>query len=197
MVDEKRVAVVVPAHNEEHLIGETLAGIPEFVDRVFGVNKTSTDATADAGRGDRRRPRPPRAARAERRRRRGDRTGYERAREEEIDIACVMAADDQMDPADLPALVDPVAAEGRLRKGQPARRRRAREAHPAHALPRRLGAVTAHEDRLRLLARRRLADRLHRDHGDALLARSTSTPSTRGYGCPNDLLVPLNVGGSG
>jgi len=32
MLDGKRVAVVVPAFDEEQLIGTTLAGIPEFVD---------------------------------------------------------------------------------------------------------------------------------------------------------------------
>ncbi len=47
MVDEKRVAVVVPAHNEEHLIEQTLAGVPEFVDRVFVVDDASTDGSLE------------------------------------------------------------------------------------------------------------------------------------------------------
>ena len=36
-------------------------------------------------------------------------TGYRRALEERIDVTCVMAADNQMDPADLQAIAEPVA----------------------------------------------------------------------------------------
>ena len=32
MLEDRRVAVVVPAHDEEKLVATTLAGIPEFVD---------------------------------------------------------------------------------------------------------------------------------------------------------------------
>src|SRR5205823_6865537 len=36
-------------------------------------------------------------------------TGYKRAIAERIDVTCVMAADNQMDPTELPTLVEPVA----------------------------------------------------------------------------------------
>src|SRR5207248_11772595 len=50
MLEGKRVAVVVPAYNEELLIADTIAGIPPFVDRVYVVDDRSGDATAERAR---------------------------------------------------------------------------------------------------------------------------------------------------
>ncbi len=109
MLDGKRVAVVVPAFDEENLVGETIGGIPDFVDKIFVVDDGSRDRTAavvvniDEPR--------VQLIRLERNSGVGAAiaAGYRQALEEEIDVTCVMAADNQMDPAELQALVEPVA----------------------------------------------------------------------------------------
>jgi glycosyltransferase involved in cell wall biosynthesis len=109
MLHGKRVAVVVPAHDEEALIGGTLAGIPDFVDRVYVVDDDSGDATAARAQeaGD------PRVEVISHPQNEGVGaaivTGYRRALAEGIDVTCVMAADGQMDPADLERIAAPVA----------------------------------------------------------------------------------------
>jgi glycosyltransferase involved in cell wall biosynthesis len=109
MLEGKRVAVVVPAHDEERLIATTLGTIPGFVDRVIVVDDGSADATTERVRsfGDSRvelvvheQNRGVGAAIV---------TGYKRALEQDLDVVCVMAGDNQMDPDDLEALVRPVA----------------------------------------------------------------------------------------
>jgi len=73
VVDGKRVAVVVPAHDEERLIGTTLAGIPEFVDPHPRRRRRLHRRDGRARSRDRRRPSPARQPGAQRRRRRRDR----------------------------------------------------------------------------------------------------------------------------
>ena len=108
MLEGKRVAVVVPAHDEEALIGTTLAGIPAFVDKIYVIDDGSRDATAERARatGDARvevvphdRNRGVGAAIV---------TGYRQALADGIDATGVMAADNQMDPADLELLTLPI-----------------------------------------------------------------------------------------
>ena len=109
MLDGKRVAVVVPAFDEEHLVGETIRGIPEFVDRIYVVDDGSQDRTAAAAidLGESR----VQLIRHERNSGVGAAiaTGYRQALAEEADVTCVMAADNQMDPDELEGLVEPVA----------------------------------------------------------------------------------------
>jgi len=108
----KTVAVVVPAYNEEKLIGNVLEPMPDFVDLVIVVDDASTDQTL--------------AVAATYRARLGDRllliphkenqgvgaaivTGYRQALGRQIAVVAVMAGDAQMDPADLEPVVAPVA----------------------------------------------------------------------------------------
>jgi glycosyltransferase involved in cell wall biosynthesis len=108
---DKRIGVVVPAYNEENLIGQTLTSIPELVDKIIVVNDASTDNTsaiikemaekdkrifliehsANQGVG---------AAIV---------SGYKKARDLKIDVTVVMAGDAQMDPRDLIPIIEPVA----------------------------------------------------------------------------------------
>ncbi len=109
MLEEKQVAVVVPAHDEEALIAATLAGIPPFVDRIYVVDDASSDGTVEQARavGDTRLV----VVSHESNRGVGAAivTGYERAVADGADVVAVMAGDNQMDPTDLATLVAPVA----------------------------------------------------------------------------------------
>jgi glycosyltransferase involved in cell wall biosynthesis len=108
MLEGKRVAVVVPAHDEEGLIAQTLQGVPGFVDRIFVVDDASSDATAELARqvGD------PRVEVLVHSRNQGVGaaivTGYKRALAERMDATAVMAGDNQMDPDELEGLALPV-----------------------------------------------------------------------------------------
>ncbi len=109
MLEGKSVAVVVPAHDEEALVGTTIRGIPDFVDRIYVVDDASGDGTAAAARaaGDGR----VEVLAHERNEGVGAAivTGYRRAVADGVDVACVMAGDNQMDPAELEKIARPVA----------------------------------------------------------------------------------------
>ena len=109
MLEGKRVAVVVPAHDEEQLIATTIAGIPAFVDRILVVDDGSRDNTAAAARdaGDAR----VEVVTHERNQGVGAATvtGYKQALAEGFGVIAVMNADNQMDPSELEGLVAPVA----------------------------------------------------------------------------------------
>ena len=113
MYKGKSVAVVVPAYNEEKLIGRVIETTPDYVDHIVIVDDLSKDHTVEivneyikqstgrivlitlkknSGVG---------GAIAE---------GYKWCRDHEIDATAVMAGDAQMDPDDLPALLDPVVS---------------------------------------------------------------------------------------
>ncbi len=193
MVEGKRVAVVVPAYGEEELVGRTLSGIPAFVDRVYVVDDASSDATAERARavGDERvevvvheRNRGVGAAIV---------TGYKRALDEAVDVVCVMAGDNQMDPADLETLVRPVvrgevdyAKANRLFTGE-AWRVIPRTRYIGNAILSLLTKVAS--------GYWHVADSQsgYTAISAPMLAQLDLDRVYRGYGFPNDMLVHLNV----
>ena len=108
MYRQQRIAVVVPAYNEETQITKVIDTMPAFIDRVIIVNDKSRDRTAEVVRAH------PRFASGmvvlvdhEVNQGVGGAiaSGYKHARDYDFDVAVVMAGDGQMDPADLPAIL--------------------------------------------------------------------------------------------
>jgi glycosyltransferase involved in cell wall biosynthesis len=114
MLDGKKIAVVIPAYNEEQLIERTVKGIPIFVDEIVVVDDCSADGTVSRV-GRLLSEQPNRIILIEHPVNRGVggaiASGYLWCRDHGVDIAVVMAGDAQMDPADLPALLDPLLAD--------------------------------------------------------------------------------------
>lgn len=113
MVQEHRIAVVVPAYNEQALIGRVIETMPDCVDRIVVVDDGSRDGTTDVVR----RYMPQMGERLlliqhETNQGVGGAiaTGYKWCRDHEVDVAVVMAGDAQMEPANLPDLLAPVVA---------------------------------------------------------------------------------------
>lgn len=112
MLNNKRIAVIVPAYNEEKQIGMVLDTMPDFVDTIIVVDDASRDKTSQI---------------VESQQKQNDKivllkhdknsgvggaiaSGYKWARDHDIDVAVVMAGDGQMDPKDLPAILAPVVS---------------------------------------------------------------------------------------
>jgi len=110
MYKNKSIAVVIPCYNEETQIGGVIETMPDYVDKMMVVDDCSEDNTVhivetlvknnsriilikheeNQGVG---------GAIA---------TGYKWSRDNDMDVAVVMAGDGQMDPKNLPAILDPV-----------------------------------------------------------------------------------------
>jgi glycosyltransferase involved in cell wall biosynthesis len=193
MLEGKRVAVVVPAYDEEALVATTIRGVPEFVDRIIVVDDASHDGTAAAARaaGDSR----VEVLAHERNSGVGAAivTGYQHAVSEGIDVACVMAADNQMDPTDLERIALPVARgevdyakANRLLSGE-AWRVIPRSRYLGNAVLSLLTKIAsgywhvADSQSGYTAASREILEQLDLDR------------IYRGYGFPNDMLVHLNV----
>lgn len=130
MYNGNTVGVVVPAYNEQGLVGDVVDTLPEFVDRAYVVDDRSTDGTWQEIREHAEKAnRTAEAAEAaptftdggvawrvvpirhETNRGVGAaiKTGYRRAFADGMDVTAVMAGDGRTDPDALHRLLDPVA----------------------------------------------------------------------------------------
>ncbi|OGP92640.1 MAG: ribonuclease BN [Deltaproteobacteria bacterium RBG_16_48_10] len=106
----KTVAIIVPAYNEEKLIGKVLNTVPGFIDHIIVVDDASQDLTGEMVKGYQKGDSRIIYLRHKRNEGVGGAivTGYKWARDREIEISVVMAGDAQMDPDDLSPLLDPL-----------------------------------------------------------------------------------------
>jgi glycosyltransferase involved in cell wall biosynthesis len=110
MLSNKKIAVVVPAYNEENLIEKTLSTMPSFVDTIIVVNDGSSDNTGPLI--DQVAQNDPRIYHLHNQQNIGlgesIMKGYKKAHELKGGIIAVMAGDAQMDPDDLERVVNPI-----------------------------------------------------------------------------------------
>jgi len=113
MYKDKKIAVIVPAYNEENLIGRVIETMPSFIDYIIIVDDASTDKTYEKalsyldnivqnlvlikheeneGVGG------------------AIISGHKKALDIGMDVMAVMAGDAQMDPSDLESVLDPIVS---------------------------------------------------------------------------------------
>lgn len=113
MYENKTVYTVVPCYNEETQIARVIETMPAFVDRILVVDDLSRDRTCEVVR--ELASRDPRVVLVRHETNRGVgaaiATGYLLAREEQAEVTVVMAGDAQMDPADYAAVILPVVRD--------------------------------------------------------------------------------------
>jgi glycosyltransferase involved in cell wall biosynthesis len=111
MYKSKKVAVVVPAYNEEEHIGDVIRGIPGYIDFILIIDDCSTDKTPAIVQSfsDQRL----RYFRNEKNLGVGGAIlrGHEEALKLGVYVDVVLAGDNQMDPMYIPKLIDPIIEE--------------------------------------------------------------------------------------
>ncbi len=109
-----KIAIVVPAYNEEVNLALVIDTIPDYCDRIIVVDDLSTDTTTEVAKN--RAAADDRVVLIRHTENQGVggaiASGYEWARDNGMDCAVVMAGDGQMDPAELPSLLVPCLVDG-------------------------------------------------------------------------------------
>lgn len=111
MLYKKKVSVVVPAYNEEKLIGRVISTMPSFVDLIVVIDDNSSDKTSiNAKAAALKYKKNVKIIRHEKNQGVGGSilTGFAAASKLKMDVMAVMAGDAQMDPTDLKAIVTPI-----------------------------------------------------------------------------------------
>jgi len=111
MYKGKKVAAVVPAYNEEVLIEKVITTMPDFVDLIVVVDDASKDSTSSVVSSLQKKiDRCIFLIRHEKNTGVGGAivTGHKKALEQGAEINVIMAGDAQMDPDDLPKILDPL-----------------------------------------------------------------------------------------
>ena len=194
MLRGQRIAVVVPAHNEQAHIARVLRAMPGYVDHVVVVDDGSRDGTGEVASG----VEDPRVTIIRHRSKRGVgaalRAGYGRAFDDGAAVVAVMAGDGQMHPDDLEAVLSPVLS------GQAGYAKGNRLAHPSVGTT--MPTVRRWGNRvLSALTRVTTGLRVYDTQcGFTALGRGAhaQVPWARvwhGYGYPNDLLGWLSLAG--
>jgi len=110
MYKNKKIAAVVPCFNEETQIGVVIETMPEYVDKIIIIDDHSIDNTIQVIK--EYQNNCDKIVLIEHTNNQGVggaiASGYKWTRDNDIDVAVVMAGDGQMAPEDLPAILDPV-----------------------------------------------------------------------------------------
>lgn len=114
MYRKKKIAVVVPAYNEEKLIGKVIKTMPSFVDRIFIIDDRSNDKTLANAKLAAKESKV-KVILIEHTENQGVGgaiiSGYKEAIKQKMDVTTIMAGDAQMDPEELKSLITPVIEE--------------------------------------------------------------------------------------
>ena len=114
MYKNQKIAVVIPAYNEQLLLPETITGLPEYLDKIIIINDCSKDNTSEVIKEFSKKDNRIIHINHETNKGLGQSLidGYVYSLKLDIDITVVMAGDNQMDPNDLPNLLDKIVIDG-------------------------------------------------------------------------------------
>lgn len=109
MYKKLKVSLVIPAYNEERLIGSTLEKIPKTIDRVYVIDDSSFDRTPYIIKEYSKKDKRIKLIQHEFNRGVGNAiiSGYKKSVEDGYDVAVVIGGDNQMDLTDLPNFLEP------------------------------------------------------------------------------------------